>query len=144
MGAFRSLFRAVSVSYAMGREREKMKAMVALIDDHAAKLYATVEASYAPLAAFKDIHDAAERVAREPKVISASAAVAALGTRICNALCEVDADHQLQLAAASVKPILDDLGKALNGAYLRVLMLDPGPVPPPPAPQWKAALQVPR
>jgi hypothetical protein len=111
----------------MDREREKMKKMVALIDDGTAKLYAAAETAYAPLAAFKDVHDAAERVAREPQVISAAAAVAALRARICDALCEVDADRQLELAAASAKPVLGDLGQALSGAYLRVLMADPGP-----------------
>ena len=130
MGAFRSLFRAVSVSYAMGRERKKMKKLVALIDDGTAKLYTAAETAYAPLAAFKDVHDAAERVAREPQVISAAAAVAALRTRICDALSEVDADRQLDLAAASAQPVLGDLGAALNGAYLRVLTLDPGPSAP--------------
>ena len=75
MGAFRSLFRAISVSYAMDRDREKMKKMVVLIDDATAKLYANAETAYAPLAAFNDIRDGAERVAREPQVIAAAAAV---------------------------------------------------------------------
>jgi hypothetical protein len=37
---------------------------------------------------------------------------------------------QLDLAAASAQPVLGDLGAALNGAYLRVLTLDPGPSAP--------------
>ena len=100
MGAFPSLFRAVSVSYAMGRERKKMKKLVALIDDGTAKLYTAAETAYAPLAAFKDVHDAAERVAREPQVISAAAAVAALRTRICDALSEVATRPRRSLGTA--------------------------------------------
>ena len=125
MGAFRDLFRAVRVSNAMAREREKFKKMVALIDEATAKIYANGETNYASLAAFKDIRDAAERVAREPQVIAAAAAVAALRARICDAFCAVDRDRQLDLAAASAPTVLGDLGKALNDAYLHVLMLDP-------------------
>ena len=37
------------------------------------------------------------------------------------------ADRQLDLAAASAPTVLGDLNKALTGAYLQVLMLDPEP-----------------
>ena len=124
MAFIRSLLRATATASAISAERAKAAKITTLIAEAAAELYASADASFAPLAAHENITDAAARVACDPRVIAAARAVDDLSVRVSDALTTDNPDYELTVIGAAATPALDELGNALRSAYLRVLLPD--------------------
>jgi hypothetical protein len=123
MGFIRSLLHAAATASAMSAERAKSNKIIALLDEGTAGIYANADTCFAPVAAALNVPDLAARVARHPKVITATSAIKALRDRAFEARHARNPDYELDLAGFAVPGALDDLSKALRDAYARVLFV---------------------
>jgi hypothetical protein len=122
MGIIRSFLRATAATYAMEGARAKYRKVIAMIDEATAGLYAMHDAASAPFAAYVNIPDAAARVARDPRVIAAAAAVVTLRAALFDALIAPNPNAELNRVAATAPATIKNLGNALRDTYLKVLM----------------------
>jgi hypothetical protein len=122
MGIIRSFLRATAATYALEGARAKYHKAIAMIDKATAGLYAAADAGFAPFAAHVNIPDAAARVARDPRVIAAAAAVDTLRAALFDALIAPNPNADLTRVAAPAPATINNLFIALRDTYLKVLM----------------------
>jgi hypothetical protein len=138
MGIIRSFLRATAATYALEGARAKYHKAIAMIDKATAGLYAAADAGFAPFAAHVNIPDAAARVARDPRVIAAAAAVDAPATINNLFIALRDTYLKVLMPADAVDALragvidIDELGgaavpAAIRSDFMRVLLSDQDP-----------------